>query len=182
MTRKISRSFASFLRAYGNDHPESGLVMGETLQPVVVVDDTTGLARKHSGTTVVSRLYRAALAGSFSIAAVHAGQAGLTVLKLEASANGRITVRNDGDQIAANRAAIDPPVGAPAATTAQMQSMIYTGTAVPDPNGGTEYFQMQTGEELGDLWIPPNHALILYGFAVNQVVSFFVHYREARDA
>jgi hypothetical protein len=180
MSRKTTRSFAGFLRAYGNDTPEHGFTLAEQLQPVVVVDDASALSKPPPCPEVLTRLYLAALAANYSIAAINAGSAGLRILALNCAVAGRICMRNDGDQIATNRLAVLPPVGT--TSTAVMSSAIYTGNNTASPAvAGQEFLQFAAGDEVHDLVVPANHSLILHGIAVQQILSFRVHYREGLD-
>ena len=181
MSRQTNQAFAEFLRQYGNEDPSHGFTLGELLTPVVIVDDASALHRRLSGVTVGTRLYRAALAGSYSIGAVTAGAGGVHIQFWEADGNMRVTMRNDGDQISANRAAVDPPIGSTSTTTLQRQSSIYVGTHNADPNGGTEFFQVVAGDRLEDIYVPPNHSFITYGIAANQVATGWIMYREGID-
>jgi hypothetical protein len=181
MSRKTTRSFASFLRAYGNDSPEHGFTLAEQLQPVVVVDDASALSKPPPCPEVLTRFYLAALAANYSIGTINAGPAGLRILTLRCVVTGgRVCMRNDGDQIATNRLAVLPPVGT--TSTAVMSSALYTGNNTASPEvAGQEFVQFLALDEVHDLVVPANHSLILFGFAVNQVLSFWVHYREGLD-
>ena len=182
MSRKTTRSYAGFLRAYGNDFPQLGFTLGEQLQPVVIVDDQSSISRPPPSPEVLTRLYRAALAGSFSLCVLTAGAGGARVLRLsQETTGGRVVLRNDSDGINANRVAVLPPVGID--STAVMTSSLTYGTNTVSPlQAGREFIQLTANELVDDLVVPPSHSLILYGLAANTLSSWWIHYREGVDA
>ena len=181
MAKRITRSFASFLRGWGNEQPDRGFTLGEQIQPVAVVADDSELMRRVDQPTFATRMNSlAAGAGRWSICALNASSYGFHIIKLHMGGNGRMSMVNTGDAITANRAAVVPPVQN---RIRPLRTTLFTGDAGAEPiPAGSEFCLLATSDEITDFWVPPNHQLLVYGTAANQSVQVgWVVVREPAD-
>ena len=183
MPRKITRSFASFLRAWGNDSPDRGFLFGELAQPVVKVADESHAFARMMTPIIQTRLYLAAAgAGVWSIAGYTAPAGGALIKLAEAGGNTRWGLWDDGgDGITTPGAAVDPPGNF--RTRMPFAGRLRYGTAAADPNPGTEQVLITTGELIQDLYLPPGCAIGFWGAAANQICTIArIHIVEGVDA
>ncbi len=171
MSRKITRSFASFLRAWGNDHPDRGFAFGELVQPVITVADESHAAERMMQPIIYTRLQLgAAGAGIYSLAGYTAPGGGALLQLAEMGNNTRLGIWDDGtDGITTPGAAVDPSGNF--RTRMPFAGRLRYGTAAADPNPGTETIMLTTGELIENLYLPSGCAIAFWGSAANQIVS-----------
>jgi hypothetical protein len=172
MARKTTRSYASFLRAYGNDRPDLGFDLGELVQPVVVIDDTSRIARRLTAPVIIARLVEASAgAGIWSMGSYLAGPYGATVLHIHWDAAGRMYFFDDGtDGITTVTAVQDPACNL--RNVAPILGRLREGTHNADPNPATDLLTFAAGDEINvPIPLPAGCAISFSGSAANQQCS-----------